>query len=227
MALVAGEAFEKGDPASQECPCFVHPTADVSPKAAIGEGSAIWHFSHVREGATIGRNCILGQGAYIDAGVRIGDSVKIQNGVSVYHGVTLEDGVFCGPHCTFTNDRQPRAINPDGTPKSAEDWSVSSTLVRTGASIGAHATIVSGVTIGRWAMIGAGAVVTRDVPDYGLVYGNPARLRGYVCPCGEKLQPASGQGQAGGELVMVCPSCLAEITLPDAVRMYRQGEVHT
>jgi UDP-2-acetamido-3-amino-2,3-dideoxy-glucuronate N-acetyltransferase len=147
--------------------------------------------------------------------VRVGDHVKIQNGISVYHGVTLEDGVFCGPHCVFTNDKQPRAINPDGSLKSTADWIVSETLVKLGASIGAHATIVCGVTVGRWAMIGAGAVVTRNVPDYGLVYGNPARLHGFVCPCGEKLPPA-GEPEAGAVLLL-CPRCQTRIAIPAGV----------
>jgi UDP-3-O-[3-hydroxymyristoyl] glucosamine N-acyltransferase len=112
------------------------PSADVSPKAQIGEGTKIWHHCQVREGAVLGRNCILSKGVYIDTDVRVGNNVKIQNGISVYHGVTLEDGVFCGPHCVFTNDRQPRAINPDGSLKSVADWVVSETYVKTGASIG-------------------------------------------------------------------------------------------
>jgi UDP-2-acetamido-3-amino-2,3-dideoxy-glucuronate N-acetyltransferase len=144
---------------------------------------------------------------------RFGNNVKIQNGISVYHGVTLEDGVFCGPHCVFTNDRLPRAINPDGSPKAADDWVLSQTLVRSGASIGAHATIVCGVTIGRWAMVGAGAVVTRDVPDYGLVFGNPARLHGFVCPCGHKLVDSPAAGTKQQERLMVCPHCRAEILI--------------
>ena len=154
---------------------FVHPTSDVSPQANIGDGTKVWQHCQVRERAVIGRNCILSKGVYIDSDVYIGNNVKIQNGISVYHGVTLEDGVFCGPHCVFTNDKQPRAINPDGSLKSLADWTVSETLVQTGASIGAHATIVCGVTIGRWAMIGAGAVVTRDVPEQSVVAGVPAR----------------------------------------------------
>lgn len=223
---------------------FVHPTSDVSPQATIGESTKIWQHCQVREGAVIGRNCILSKGVYIDFGVHIGDNVKIQNGISVYHGVTLEDGVFCGPHCVFTNDKQPRAINPDGTLKRLEDWTLSKTLVRYGASIGAHATLVCGVTIGRWAMIGSGAVVTRDVPEYGLVYGNPARLHGFVCPCGEKLttddlstsdeqrptshderrmtsnpRPATSNQQpaASSEFApMVCPKCKTKILIPQA-----------
>ena len=194
---------------------FAHGTADVSPKATIGAGTKIWQHCQVREGAELGQNCILSKGVYIDGGVRIGSQVKIQNGISVYHGVTLEDGVFCGPHCVFTNDRQPRAINPDGSLKSTSDWQVSETLVKMGASIGAHATIVCGVTVGRWAMIGAGAVVTRDVPDYGLVYGNPARLHGFVCPCGEKLPP--GGETAAGEVLLRCPHCQARVAIPTGV----------
>ncbi len=196
---------------------FAHSTADVSPQAIIGHGTKIWQHCQIREGAVIGHNCILSKGVYIDSGVRIGHNVKIQNGISIYHGVTLEDGVFCGPHCVFTNDRQPRAINPDGTLKSADDWSVSKTLVRMGASIGAHATIVCGVTIGRWAMIGAGAVVTHDVPDHGLVYGNPARLHGFVCPCGEKLGGARGTSGESDETSMLCPKCQTRITIPNTV----------
>ncbi len=190
---------------------FVHPTSDVSPKAQIGSGTKIWQHCQVREDAVIGTNCILSKGVYIDAGVQIGNNVKIQNGISVYHGVTLEDGVFCGPHCVFTNDLQPRSINPDGTLKSADDWVLSKTLVKTGASIGAHATIVCGTTIGQWAMIGAGSVVTRDVPDYGLVYGNPARLHGYVCPCGEKLiEDKTRQGE------WECPRCGSKIQIKES-----------
>ncbi len=202
---------------------FAHPTADVSPQATIGDGTKIWQHCQVREGAVLGNHCILSKGVYIDFDVRIGNNVKIQNGISVYHGVTLEDGVFCGPHCVFTNDRQPRAINPDGSLKGMADWVVSKTLVRTGAAIGAHATIVCGVTIGQWAMIGAGAVVTRDVPDYGLVYGNPARLHGFVCPCGEKLitderQPTTDEGAP-----MICPQCKFQVAIPqaDSVRLVK------
>jgi acetyltransferase-like isoleucine patch superfamily enzyme len=196
---------------------FVHSAADVSPRAMIGEGAKIWQHCQVREGAVIGRNCILSKGVYIDSDVRIGNNVKLQNGISVYHGVTLQDGVFCGPHCVFTNDRQPRAVNPDGTLKSADDWTVSETLVCTGASIGAHATIVCGVTIGRWAMVGAGAVVTRHVPDYGLVYGNPARLHGFVCPCGEKLKEITGRRASEPDGVpMGCPKCQMQIVIPQS-----------
>jgi len=203
----------------------IHPTAEVSDLAEIGPGTSIWNQAQVRPGARIGRNCILGKDVYVDTGVHIGDNVKIQNGVSVYEGVTLEDGVFCGPHCAFTNDRQPRAINPDGSRKAADDWTLTRTVVRYGASIGAHATIVCGVTIGRWVMVGAGAVVTRDVPDYGLAYGNPARLRGFVCPCGEKLTRAQSVGPTAS-VPMSCPRCKTEISISqldyDQVELYRR-----
>jgi len=163
---------------------MIHPSAIVSPQASIGEGTRIWHQAQVREGATLGHNCIIGKGVYVDFDVTIGDNVKIQNGAYVYHGVTLEDGVFVGPGVILTNDKLPRAVNPDGTLKSDADWEVSPTLVKRGASLGAGAVILPGVTIGQFAMVAAGAVVTHDVPDYGLVMGNPARLRGFVCPCG-------------------------------------------
>ena len=127
----------------------------------------------------------LSKGVYVDFGVKIGDNVKIQNNVSVYHGVTIEDGVFVGPHVCFTNDKKPRAVNEDGSLKAADDWQVSKTIVKKGASIGANSTILPGITIGKFSLIGAGSVVTKDVPDYGLVYGNPAKLKGSVDKKGE------------------------------------------
>lgn len=167
---------------------YIHPSATVEEGAQVGEGTKIWHLVQVRPGAQIGVECIIGRGAYIDAGVKVGNRVKIQNYVSIYHGVTIEDGVFVGPHAVFTNDKLPRAINLDGTLKSADDWQVTETRVKYGASIGTNSVLVCGITVGRWAMIGAGAVVTRDVSDHGVVVGSPARLIGYVCACGQRAQ---------------------------------------
>lgn len=189
----------------------IHPTAEVSEKAIIGDGTSIWHHSQVREGVHLGKNCILGKGVYVDADVAIGDNVKIQNYVSIYHGVTIEDGVFVGPHVCFTNDMRPRAINPDGSLKAADDWVLSLTLIKHGAALGANSTIRCGITIGEWAMIGSGSVVTRDIPAYGLVVGNPAKLRGFVCPCGEKLIEI-GSTPAG--VILQCPKCHTEIVIP-------------
>jgi UDP-2-acetamido-3-amino-2,3-dideoxy-glucuronate N-acetyltransferase len=166
---------------------MIHSTADVSSQARIGAGTRVWHYAQIREHAVIGENCIIGKNVYIDFGVHIGDNVKIQNNVLVYHGVTIEDGVFLGPQVCLTNDRFPRAITPDGRLKGADDWEVSQTLIRHGASIGASSTVLAGLTIGRFAMVGAGAVVTHSVPDHGLALGVPARLRGYVCECGRPL----------------------------------------
>ncbi len=177
----------------------IHKSAEVEENVSIGEGSAIWHLCHVRRDAKIGENCILGRGVYIDNGVVIGNGVKIQNYVSVFHGVEIEDGVFVGPHVCFTNDMYPRAVNPDLTVKSADDWVVSKTLVKQGASIGANATILCGTIIGKWAMIGMGSAVVKDVADYTLVVGNPAREIGFVCKCGKR--------QASLEAAMTCPDC--------------------
>lgn len=165
----------------------IHSTADVSPKAKIGSGSSIWNWAQVREGAEIGQNCIISKGVYIDSNVKIGNNCKVQNNVSVYHGVTIEDGVFVGPHVCFTNDMYPRAVNPDGSLKKATDWQVSETLVKEGAAIGANSTIRCGITIGKWAIVGAGSVVTEDVPDFALVYGNPAKVHGFVDKEGKKV----------------------------------------
>jgi len=151
----------------------------------------VWNQAQIRSGAKIGNNCIISKNVYVDLGVSIGNNTKIQNNVSIFQGVTIEDGVFIGPHVCFTNDKVPRAINLDGTLKaggeSACDWKLAKTLVKNGASIGAGTVILPGVTIGKFAMVGAGSVVTKDVPDQGLVYGSPAELKGYVCKCGSKL----------------------------------------
>lgn len=167
----------------------VHSSAEISPEAEIGKNTKIWHHSQVRERAVIGENCILGKGVYIDFEVKIGDNVKIQNYVSVFHGVTVEKGVFLGPYVCITNDKYPRAVNPNGTLKTEADWKVGKTLIKEGASIGTGSVVLPGVTIGRWAMVGAVSVVTKDIPDYGLAWGSPARLIGFVCRCGKKLGP--------------------------------------
>lgn len=165
----------------------IHPTAVVEAGAEIGSNSQVWHFSHIRAGAKIGENCILGKGVYIDQGVQIGSAVKIQNNVSVFSGVEIQSGVFIGPHVCFTNDKLPRAVGPDMEPKTASEWVEGKILVKKGASIGANATIVTGVTLGEWCMVGAGSVVTRDVPPYALVQGNPARVIAYVDETGKRV----------------------------------------
>jgi UDP-2-acetamido-3-amino-2,3-dideoxy-glucuronate N-acetyltransferase len=162
----------------------VHATAIVEDGANIGVGTRIWHHAHVRAGAKVGRACNLGKNVFVDEGATVGDRVKIQNNVSLYSGVHLEDEVLVGPSAVFTNDRYPRAVSPD--------WTVSETTVRRGASIGANATIVAGVEIGHWAMVGAGAVVIKNIAAHELVAGNPARRLGWVCRCGHVIARGSG-----------------------------------
>lgn len=160
---------------------FAHDSAAIDEGAKIGAGTKIWHFSHIMSGATIGEGCNIGQNVVVSPGCRIGRNCKIQNNVSIYTGVTLDEDVFCGPSMVFTNVLNPRSHIPRRD-------QYRDTKVERGASIGANATIVCGVTLGKYCFVGAGAVVTRDVPAYGVVVGNPARLHGYVCFCGEKLQ---------------------------------------
>jgi acetyltransferase-like isoleucine patch superfamily enzyme len=183
----------------------------------IGSGVKIWHQAQVREGAAIGDNCIIGKGVYIDLGVAIGANSKIQNGVFVYHGVTVEEGVFLGPGVILTNDRLPRAITAQGSQKSDADWQVTPTLIKRGASLGAQTVVLPGVTIGEFAMVGAGAVVTHTVPDHGLVYGNPARLHGYVCRCGAQLSQ-TGAGR------WLCPSCQRTYQLDAAQNIHQWNQ---
>ncbi len=161
---------------------FVHESSYVDDDVKIGDGTKIWYFCHIQKGASIGSNCSLGQNVNISNNVKIGNGVKIQNNVSVYEGVEIEDDVFCGPSCVFTNDLTPRAKHPKGH----ENYK--NTVIKQGASIGANATIVCGHTIGKWALIGAGAVVTTDVPDHALMLGVPAKQAGWVCECGELLK---------------------------------------
>lgn len=160
---------------------FVHPSSFIDGQVTIGSDTQIWHFCHVSGGTRIGEKCKIGQNVFIDKNVKIGNNVKIQNNVSVYRGVTLEDHVFCGPSMVFTNVFNPRSAYP------RQESEFRQTLVKIGASIGANATIVCGHTVGAWAFVGAGSVVTSDIPDYALVYGNPAKIRGWFCECGEKL----------------------------------------
>ena len=159
----------------------IHPSAVVDEGAVLGDGTRVWHFSHVEGSAVVGENCSIGQNAYVAKNVHIGNDCKLQNNVSIYEGVTLEDGVFCGPSAVFTNDLTPRAQFPKGHENFVP------TLIKKGASIGANATVVCGHVIGEWAMIGAGAVVTEDVPPHALMLGVPARRCGTVCTCGSVL----------------------------------------
>jgi UDP-2-acetamido-3-amino-2,3-dideoxy-glucuronate N-acetyltransferase len=166
---------------------YIHPTAEVSDLASIGAGTRIWHQVQVREGAVVGNQCILGKACYIDKDVQIGDFCKLQNGVYIFHGFRVESGVFLGPGVMLLNDKHPRAINPDGSPKAESDWIASEGTIEYGAAIGGGAVVLPGVTVGKMAMVGAGSVVTGDVPQRGIVVGNPARLRGFACDCGQSL----------------------------------------
>lgn len=175
-------------------------SADVDSTAIIGEGSSVWHLAQVREGAQLGKNCVVGRGAYIGTDVEIGDNCKIQNYALVYEPAQLEDGVFIGPAVVLTNDHNPRAVNPNGSPKSASDWEQVGVTIREGAAIGARSVCVAPITIGRWALVAAGSVVTRDVPDFALVAGVPARHIGWVGRSGQRLQ-VDGENES----VLVCP----------------------
>ena len=183
---------------------FVHPSSYVDEDCSIGKGTKIWHFSHIMSGCTIGERCNIGQNVVISPGVKLGDGCKIQNNVSVYTGVECEDGVFLGPSCVFTN-----VINPRAFIERKSEYR--RTLIKKGASIGANATIVCGHDIGKYSFVGAGSVVTKNVPDYALVYGTPARVHGYVCECGEALHFAGDTA--------VCGSCGKKY------RKYRELEV--
>ncbi|MCC7452229.1 MAG: N-acetyltransferase [Anaerolineae bacterium] len=173
---------------------FAHESAYIDDGAKIGAGTKIWHFCHIMAGAAIGANCSLGQNVFVARAVTIGNHVKIQNNVSIYEGVVLEDYVFCGPSMVFTNVKIPRSAYPRNT---SDDYLL--TRVRHGATIGANATVVCGTTIGEWAFVGAGAVVTRDLPAYAMAVGVPARIVGWVCECGVSLAFSGSQA--------TCPAC--------------------
>lgn len=174
-------------------------SADVAEGVQIGDGTSIWHLAQVREGAVLGENCVVGRGAYVGVGVRAGNNCKLQNYSLVYEPAVLEDGVFVGPAVVFTNDQYPRSVSPDGAPKTSADWEAVGVTCRTGASIGAKSVCVAPVTIGRWALVAAGSVVTLDVPDFALVAGAPARRLRWVGKAGIPLEPGVEAGS------WVCP----------------------
>ena len=187
----------------------IHGTADLESDVSVGPRTSIWHRAQVRAGARIGEDCIIGRDAFIDEGVVLGDRVKVQNLALVYHGVTVEDGVFIGPNAILTNDRYPRAITAAGDLTRADDWTVSPITLRHGCSVGAGAIVVAGTDVGRFATVGAGAIVTRDVPAHALVVGSPARRIGWVCACGARLvagdPPAPAAVEHDGHAR--CPAC--------------------
>jgi len=175
---------------------YVDHTAIIDNGVSLGSGTKIWHFVHIMEDAKIGKECVLADYVYVGRGVKIGNGVKLENRATVYEGVTIEDKVFVGPHVTFTNDPYPRSFNTD--------WKILQTLVKEGASIGAGTIIVCGISIGDYSLVGAGSVVTENIPPHALAYGNPARIKGFVCRCGRKLETKEKKKD---HALMKCPIC--------------------
>ena len=182
---------------------YIHPTAVVERTATIGADTKVWHFVHIRENAEIGRKCVLGHSVYIGKGVKIGNHVKLENRANIYQGVKIEDNAFIGPHVTFTNDPYPRS--------SSTNWTITPTLVKKGASIGAGTIVICGVTIGAHAMIGAGSTVTRDIPPHAMAYGNPAKIKGFVCKCGRPLKKGEERQR---DILMKCSFCNQKYEIP-------------
>ncbi|MEJ2272930.1 MAG: acyltransferase [Candidatus Bathyarchaeota archaeon] len=182
---------------------YVDPTAIIDKNVKLGNGTKIWHFVHIMKDAKLGTNCTVADYVHIGKGVTIGNNVKLENRTTIYEGVTIENNVFVGPHVTFTNDLFPRSSNPD--------WKILSTLVKKGSSIGAGSVIICGITIGENTMIGASSTVTKDMPSHSLAYGNPARIRGFICKCGKKLLPIE---QNDNHVLMKCVSCKISYKIP-------------
>lgn len=181
---------------------FIHPTADVSKQAEIGESTSIWNDAQIREDAKIGQSCTIAKGVYIDKGVKVGDKVKVQNYASLFHQAIIEDEVFIGPYVCLTNDLLPRSTTSSGELKKDADWENQATTIKKGASLGAGTIVLPGIEIGEYALVGAGSLVTKDIPSHALVYGSPAKLQGYVCRCGKILTREEKKPD-----VLLCPDC--------------------
>ena len=192
---------------------YVDATAIVDSRVSLGKGTKVWHFVHIMEDTQIGKECVIADYVYVGKGVKIGNKVKLENRATVYGGVIIEDSVFVGPHVTFTNDPYPRSSN--------KDWKIHSTQVKKGSSIGARTVIVCGVTIGKYALVGAGSVVTENIPAHALVYGNPARIKGFVCRCGKKLETKKRKDNC---VLMNCSACEEkyEISIEDYARIEKE-----
>ena len=209
----------------------VHPSADVEADVSVGPRTSVWHRAVLRNGASLGADCVIGRDAFIDEGVHLGNKVKVQNAALVYHGVTVEDSVFIGPGAILTNDRHPRAVTATGRLARDADWTVSPIVIAHGASIGAGAIVVAGCDVGRYAMVGAGAVVTHTVPDHAMVAGNPARGIGWACACGQRLIDSTGHPAPAAreryarDPELSCPACGRRyaFTLEEGILHERQG----